>query len=375
MRDDEMTEAGLRAFGLNVGRLINGGDLARTEARDMLRQVLAGDQPEMQQGAFLAALTAKGPTAKEIAGCWEAIMEMDTVRSYPRTEREIIENAGTGGDSFKTFNVSTAAAVIASAAGATLAKHGSRAITSKCGTIDLVERLGIDVDCPADVVTRSIEAAGIGLFNGQSRHVHPNALGRVLSGIRFGTVLNVSASLANPACPRLAARGVWSEAMVKPTVEAMREIGFKRAMVYHGLTADCRSGMDELSPTGRTAISLLHEDGTITSLDIFPGDVGMRPMRESDLLASTDIGLEAERFVRLLDGEDGARLQMACLNAAPVLFVSGLAGSLSEGMEAALSAVQSGRAIKKLRSWAACQTADAQASAGRLDDLLAVATD
>ena len=138
--------------------------------------ILLNEQPDLQQGAFLAAITAKGPTPEEIAGIWEAIYEVDTVKVRPEVSGPLVENCGTGMDSIKTFNVSTAAALVAASDGVFIARHGARAITSRCGTVDLLESLGIDMECDAAVVKRSIEKAGIGIFNGMSQKVHPQAL-------------------------------------------------------------------------------------------------------------------------------------------------------------------------------------------------------
>ncbi len=136
-----------------------------------------------------------------------------------------VENSGTGMDSFKTFNISTAAAIVAAAGGVRMARHGARAVTSDCGTVDMAKALGVDVDCGTDIVAESIFRAGIGLFNGMSPQVHPRALARVLSQTGFGSTLNIATSLANPASPRLAVRGVYRREMVATVAEVMRAIG------------------------------------------------------------------------------------------------------------------------------------------------------
>lgn len=221
-------EENLRDFGSKVDALIKGQDLTRAEAGDLFRQILNNEQPDLQQGAFLAAITAKGATPQEIAGIWEAIYEIDTVKVHPDVSGPLAENCGTGMDSIKTFNISTAASIVAAADGIRMAKHGARAITSKCGAVDILETLGVDVECDVSLVKRSIEEAGIGIFNGMSGKVHPQALYRILSQIRFGTVLNIAGSLANPALPTYGVRGVYSKEMVLPIAKAMKEIGYKR---------------------------------------------------------------------------------------------------------------------------------------------------
>lgn len=179
-----------KQFGNVIAKLINKENLSREEAKTAFSQILSNRQTDMQQGAFLAALTAKGATPEEIAGGWEAIYHLDTVKVELVTDQPLVDNCGTGMDTFKTFNISTAASIIAAAGGIRMAKHGSRALTSFCGTIDIIEELGVDVECDVDIVKQSIENAGIGIFNGMSSKVHPMALGRILSQISFGTVLN-----------------------------------------------------------------------------------------------------------------------------------------------------------------------------------------
>ncbi|MEA2053312.1 MAG: anthranilate phosphoribosyltransferase, partial [Euryarchaeota archaeon] len=151
----------IRDFGTKISDLIREEDVTREEVRAMFRQVLLNEQPDLQQGAFLAALTAKGETPEEIAGIWDAIYELDTVPVTPTVPQPLVENCGTGMDALKTFNISTAAAIVAAADGVYMTKHGARAISSNCGAIDILESVGIDVECDTELVKRSIEKAGI----------------------------------------------------------------------------------------------------------------------------------------------------------------------------------------------------------------------
>ncbi len=149
-----------RQFGTMIMRLIQKEDLSRNEARDAFLTILEDRTTEMQQGAFLSALTAKGETEEEVAGAWEAIYELDTEHVSLNGQTPLFENSGTGMGTFKTFNISTAASIIAASGGIRMARHGARAITSVCGTVDMAEALGVDVECDADVVAESIEKAG-----------------------------------------------------------------------------------------------------------------------------------------------------------------------------------------------------------------------
>ncbi len=366
-------EESLRYFGARVDAMIKRQSLSRQDAREIFLQVLKNEQPDLQQGAFLAAITAKGATPEEIAGIWEAIYSVDTVKVHPEVDGPLVENCGTGMDAIKTFNISTAASVVAAADGIRMAKHGARAITSKCGAVDILETLGVDVECDVSLVKKSIERAGIGIFNGMSSKVHPQALYRILSQIRFGTILNVAGSLANPARPEYGVRGVYSSDMVLPIARAMKEIGYKRAFVVHGRSADGTRGMDEISTLGETFAAELKEDGEIEELIITPEEMGVRNADESSVLHSADRTAEAIRMLGVLSGEDtGPRRDIVCLNAAPVLYISGRASDLREGMEKAADLMDSGRPIKRLRAWVTEQNSNPGERLDRLEEMLAL---
>jgi len=364
-----MMEEQLREFGASVDALIRGEHIGRQRTRDMFREVLLNEQPDLQQGAFLAALTSAGPTPEEIAGSWEAIFELDTVKARPEVDGVLVENCGTGMDRIKTFNVSTLASVVAAAGGVYMAKHGARAITSKCGIVDMAETLGVDVECDASVVRRSVEVAGIGLFNGMSAKVHPQALSRILSQIRFGTILNIAGSLANPASPEVGVRGVYAKELVLPLALTMREMGYQRGIVAHGLDASGERGMDELSTLGRTIIAEFHGDGEIDSYEITPQAMGLPVAQEREVLSSLDREREAARFIRVLMGkEKGARRDIVALNTAPILYLCGDASSLQEGVGKAMDILASGKGLDKLRDWVRVQnTGDPGEKLERLD--------
>lgn len=367
-------EESLRYFGSRVDKLIRGGDLSREEASFLFRQILNNEQPDLQQGAFLAAITAKGASAEEIAGIWEAIYEIDTVKVRPEVCGPLLENCGTGMDDIKTFNISTAASLVAAAEGINMARHGSRAITSRCGAVDIMEALGVDVECEADLVKRSIERAGIGIFNGMSPRVHPSALYRILSQIRFGTVLNLAGSLANPARPEYALRGVYSQEMLRPIAQAMMEIGYKRAFVVHGRSRDGSRGMDELSSLGRSYVAEITEDGCISEYALMPQDLGIGAADEAELLHQGGREEEALRLLCLLCGrERGARRDIVCLNAAPLLCMAGIAPELPEAVERAGEIIDSGRAARKLQDWVKQQNHDPGPSLERLESMLEAA--
>ncbi len=352
-------DTALRAFGAEVQRLIDGQDLSRERIYDLFRQVLLGEQPELQQGALLAALVAKGETPEEIAGAWQAIVEFDTVPAVVASATAagpLVENSGTGMDALKTFNVSSAAAIIAAARGARLARHGARALTSSCGAVDILESVGVDVDCDGATVERSIDIAGIGLFNGMSPAVHPGGLGRILSQIRFGSTLNIAASLANPVRPTHGVRGVYADGLLGPVGDVMLEIGYEHALVVHGYDDRREAGMDELSVLGASVVNEVRADGRRDSYTVEPEDFGMRRAAHGEIAPLGSLRDESVRFLQVLAGRDHEACgDAACLNAAAVLYVAGVATDLGDGLAQAREVVASGAAIEKLEEWVAAQ--------------------
>lgn len=360
----------LKIFGSQIAALLNRKDLSREEAKEMFRQVLLNEQPDLQQGAFLAALTAKMETPEEIAGAWEAIYELDTKKVSPEVPQPLVENCGTGMDSFKTFNISTAAAIVAAAGGIYMAKHGARALTSTCGAVDILEAVGVDVECDIDTVKQSIEKAGIGIFNGMSDSVHPQALFRILSQIRFGTTLNISASLSNPALPRYGVRGVYCRELVEPVAQVMWEIGYIKALVFYGSNGN-GLGMDEVSSLGETVIAELGNSGQIKTYTVKPEDFNITRPDEWVLRPSSDRKAEALNFLRILNCDDhGPRHEITCLNAAPIFYLMGQAKNLQEGFSQAKEIIKSGRAIAKLRQWVMAQNSDPNSGQRKLERLL-----
>lgn len=358
-------------FGSRIQRLINKEDLDRDTIRKMFTEVLQGKQPDLQQGAFLAALAAKGETAAEIAGAWEAIRKVDTVRVEPEVDGPILDNCGTGMDSFKTFNISTAASIIAAAEGVVLARHGARSITSRCGTVDVAEALGVEVEAEIEVAKKSVEQCGLGLFNGMSPSVHPEGLFRLLSQIKFGTILNIAGSLASPVLPHFGVRGVFSPQMVDKVAEVMGEIGYKEAYVFHGLRENGEPGMDEISNLGPTVFCRLKRKGNLERFTLEPEELGLKRGRAEELAPAAGPQEEAVRLVRLLSGQDnGARLEAVCVNAAPMFLLVGRVGDFKAGVELAREAVFTGKGLAKLKEWVICQNGDPDKGLRRFENVL-----
>jgi anthranilate phosphoribosyltransferase len=345
-----------QTFGTIITRLIKRENLTRQEAKQAFISILNNEITQMHQGAFLSALAAKGETKHEVAGLWEAIYELDTTKVNLNKGIHIADNCGTGMDTFKTFNISTAASIIAAAGGIPMARHGARAITSICGTVDIAEALGVNVECSADIVKKSIETSGIGLFNGMSPHIHPNALGRILSQINFGSTLNIAASLANPALPSIGVRGVYSKEMIEPIAHVMEEIGYKNAIVLHGCVGESDKGMDEASICGITHCMQISEKQGNRDFFIDPKKLGLAAKNYDDLVPEKDIQREAKRFAALfINGDRSVRKDAVILNAALIFLAADKAETIEEAIEKSAKLLESGTAFKTLEKWVQTQ--------------------
>ena len=357
-------------FGQVVTGLIRGESLNAEEAYKAFWQVLNNDISEMQQGAFLAALTAKGETAEEVAGGWKAIYELDTTKVSLHGKGPVVDNCGTGMDTYKTFNISTAASLVAASGGITVARHGARGITSSCGTVDIVEALGVDVECDVAYVAEAIDKVGVGLFNGMSPKVHPMALGRILSQIYFGSPLNIAASLANPALPKMAVRGVYAKNLVMPVAKVMQSIGYTKATVVYGGIDGSDKGMDEASVCGTTYGARLI-DGEIREFTFTPEECGVKSHRSDALAADPDVDQAALKMVELLHGKgDSARRDAVLLNSGLLFELTGKASSIEQGVAMARECMKDGQPIGVLTRWVTEQNRDPDQGLAKLNALI-----
>jgi anthranilate phosphoribosyltransferase len=356
-----MNQSLLKAFGVKIDRLIQRKHLSESESYEMFRAALLNEQPELQQGAFLAALTAKGETVEELAGAWRAIYEFDTVHASGEWPDPLFENSGTGMDGLKTFNVSSAAAIVAAAAGVTIARHGARAITSACGAVDIMEAVGIDADCDVATVEQSIRKTGIGLFNGMSPKVHPSGLGRILSQIRFGSTLNIAASLAHPCKPTMGLRGVYAESIMDKVSKTMQLAGYEKGMVVFGKDDATGAGLDEISITGETQAIEFSCNGH-HRISITPEEAGLKRAHSEDIASTQNLQTEAARFLKVLSGEGfPACIDFTCLNAGAILYIAGKCADIKSGVTLCRETIESGRASQKLQEWRTFQGVQIQA--------------
>lgn len=358
-----------KAFGGVITRLIAGEDLTADESHNAFSMVLADEVSAMQQGAFLAALTAKGETAEEVAGGWKAIYQLDTAKVTINSGGPVVDNCGTGMDTFKTFNISTAASIVAAAGGVRVARHGARGITSMCGTVDMAEALGVDVECDVQLVASSVEAVGLGLFNGMSPKVHPMALGRILSQISFGSPLNIAASLANPALPGIAVRGVYAPQLVVPVAQVMQSIGYTNALVVFGSIDGSDQGMDEASVCGATFAAELR-DGAIREYSFTPEDCGLNRHAPGALAADNTLDEAALKMVTLLVHRDNpGRVDAVLLNAGLIFYVNSMASTIKKGVDMARELLLADKPMATLNQWVRCQNRTPEVGQRKLEAL------
>src|SRR5215467_10223838 len=226
-----------------LAQLLDGKDLTREQAREVMDTIMSGDATPAQIGAYLVALRLKGETADEIAGAAEAMR--DHVVAVRPTRTDLVDTAGTGGDGGKTFNISTAAALVAAAAGAGVAKHGNRSVSSQSGSADVLESLGFELDLPPERIAQSIDELGFGFMFAPTHHPAMKHAGPVRRELAARTVFNVLGPLTNPAGARAQVVGVYSPHLVPVIADVLAQLGARRAFVVHGA-----GGIDELSPAG-----------------------------------------------------------------------------------------------------------------------------
>jgi anthranilate phosphoribosyltransferase len=319
--------------------VLEGRDLSRERAREVMNEVMNGEATPAQIGGFLIALRAKGETADEIAGCAEAMRE-HVLPVHPQRD-DLVDTAGTGGDGAHTLNISTAAAIVAAAAGAGVAKHGNRAVSSASGSADVLEALGFTLEQPPERIARSIDELGFGFMFAPSHHPAMRHAATVRRELATRTVFNVLGPLTNPAGARAQVIGVYAPGLVRTVADVLAQLGARRAFVVHGA-----HGIDELSPAGPNLVCEV-ANGDVHEREIDPLDLGVPRCDPQSLRGGTpDDNARAIRAV--LDGADGGARDAILLNAAGAIAAAGQAEGLREGLELARTAVDSGAAAGRL---------------------------
>jgi anthranilate phosphoribosyltransferase len=324
-----------------LAQLLDGHDLTRDEAREAMNTIMSGEATPAQIGGFLVALRLKGETADEIAGCAEAMRE-HVLAVKPKRE-DLVDTAGTGGDGGRTFNISTAAALVAAAAGAGVAKHGNRAVSSASGSADVLEALGFQLELPPDRIALSIDELGFGFLFAPTHHPAMKHAAPVRKELAARTVFNVLGPLTNPAGARAQVVGVYSPDLVRTLAEVLATLGARRAFVVHGA-----GGIDELSPAGPNLVCEV-VDGGVREREIDPLELGIARCAPEELRGgSPEENAQAIRDV--FAGGNGGRRDAILLNAAGAIAAGGHAADLQEGLEIARKTVKSGAAAERLEA-------------------------
>jgi anthranilate phosphoribosyltransferase len=322
-----------------LSQLLDGKDLSRDDARGVMDTIMSGEATPAQIGGFLVALRLKGETADEIAGCAEA-MRAHVLPVKARRD-DLVDTAGTGGDGGKTFNISTAAALVAAAAGAGVAKHGNRSVSSKAGSADVLESLGFELELPPDRIADSIDELGFGFMFAPTHHPAMKHAGPVRRELAARTIFNVLGPLTNPAGARAQVVGVYAPALVRTIAEVLAQLGARRAFVVHGA-----GGIDELSPTGPNLVCEV-VDGGVREREIDPLELGVPRCSPEDLRGGSPAD-NAAAIRAVFRGDNGGRRSAILLNAAGAIAAAGHAADLRDGLELAREAVDSGAAAARL---------------------------
>lgn len=327
-----------------IARAMLRNDLPRELARASMEQILDGDATPAQIGALAIALRMKGETPEEIAAMAEAMRS----RVPPiRTKRApLLDTCGTGGDNAGTFNISTTSAIVVASCGVAVAKHGNRAVSSRAGSADVLESLGVGLDLTPESAARSLDVLGISFLFAPNYHAALRHAARPRRELGVRTVLDLLGPLTNPAGARRQLVGVFANRLVPRIAEVLRVLGSERAWVVHGL-----DGLDELTVFGPSHVAEL-SDGAIREFEVDPVPLGLAHT-EREGIAGGDAAANAARIRGVLQGGRGAARDIVVLNAGAALVVAGVAGELAEGVARAQEAIDSGRAAAKLADLAA----------------------
>ena len=324
-----------------IVKIVNKEDLTYDEAYTVMNEIMSGKTTPTQNAAFLAALStksARAETTDEIAGC-AAAMRAHSVRV--KTDMELFEIVGTGGDNAHSFNISTTSALVAAAGGMKVAKHGNRAASSKCGTADCLEALGVNIlQSPAKCM-ELLNTAGICFFFAQKYHTSMKYVGAIRKELGFRTVFNILGPLTNPAVPTTQLLGVYDGYLVEPLAQVLINLGIKRGMVVYG-----QDKLDEISLSAPTTICEI-KDGWFKSSVITPEDFGLQRCRKEDLRGGTPEE-NAEITRSILRGEKGPKRDAVLMNAGASLYIGGKAGSMKDGIILAAQLIDSGKVAETL---------------------------
>ena len=316
-------------------------NLSYEEANQVMDEIMSGETSDIQTSAFLTAMAMKGETIDEITGC-AAGMRAHCVKVF--NDMDVVEIVGTGGDGSNSFNISTTAAIVTAAGGIPVAKHGNRAASSKSGTADCFEALGVNISVSPEKSAELLKEINLCFLFAQNYHISMKYVAPVRKELGIRTVFNILGPLANPAGANMELMGVYDESLVQPLAEVLEKLGVKRGMVVYG--QDC---LDEISMSAPTTVCEFH-DGKRQSYVIQPEDFGFERCSKEDLLGGTPEE-NAEITRSILSGEQGPRRNAVLLNAGAALYMAGKYNTMEEGVKAAGELIDSGKAMAKLEEF------------------------
>jgi anthranilate phosphoribosyltransferase len=334
----------------------DGAALTREQAAGVLEEILAGGVPEVETAALLTVLATRGELAPELAGFVEVMRERATPLPFTDAERdELVDVVGTGGGGPLTFNISSGAALVAAAAGAKMAKHGNRAVTSMCGAADVLEALGVPIALGPELAVACLRETGFMFLFAPLYHPAMKALGPLRRALGFRTIFNLCGPLTNPARARVQVIGVLAPSRVLLVGRTLAALGAKRAFVVHGM-----DGLDELTTTGESVVARIEEsetggEPTLKAARTTPEMAGL-PRATLEQFVGGDVATNVRLLYDVLTGMPGARRDIVLLNAAATLVAAGLAGDLKHGVRLGVEAIDSGQAaatLEKLRRFGA----------------------
>jgi len=322
-----------------INKLVNRENLSQEESSMAMNEIMSGEATPAQISSFITALRMKGETIDEITGCAkvmrEKVMPIKTDADY------VVDTCGTGGDNSHTFNISTISALVAAGAGVRIAKHGNRAVSSDCGSADVLKALGVNIDADADKVAKCIDEVGIGFLFAPLLHPAMKYAIAPRREIGIRTIFNILGPLTNPASAKGQVLGVYDEKLTEPLAYVLKNLGSEHVFVVHG--AD---GLDEMTITDKTFVSEL-KGGMVHTYTIAPEDFGIHKADRSELIGGT-IDDNAKIVLNILNGEKGAKRDIVLLNAGTAIVAGGKASDIKEGIYLAEESIDSGKALQKL---------------------------
>ncbi len=322
-----------------IAKLNKGVSLNHEEMRNVMAAIMSGKTSPEKIGAFLLALRQKGPTVEEITAGAEIMREF--VIRVPTHQKAIMDTCGTGGDKLGTFNISSVVSLIIAAAGVAVAKHGNRSVSSRCGSADIFEALGVNLSLSPEELGQCLDKVGLAFLFAQKLHPAMKHVAPVRRQLGVETIFNILGPLTNPAFATRQMMGVYEESLVEPLAYVLKNLGLQRAIVFHG-----EDGLDEITTTAATVVAE-YKDDEVKVYKVHPSDFGLKEAKKKDLLGG-DLQTNKEIILNILKGEKSPKRDIVLFNAAFGLYVGGVVTNVEDGLAMAAKILDEGKANQKL---------------------------